>query len=180
MAVLSGGAAVQCAAIVVVLTRGSKQLARRTGPRRRTRRLREANVSDWAPASVDERLRDAGNETMLGVEIARRLLDGHDGRGELLDPFSHGKRPNPLTREPEYSRSSKSRADVVTWLEAPRRPPRSSPGAPIRRSHVRRACRRRDRGLRVADVRRSAVPAADSSARRSTTTSPWSTPSTAY
>src|SRR3954465_6105916 len=36
---------------------------------------------------VNERLRDAGDQTALGVEVPRRLLDGHDGhvRAPLTD-----------------------------------------------------------------------------------------------
>jgi uncharacterized protein YjbI with pentapeptide repeats len=33
---------------------------------------------------VDERLRDAGHEATPGVDVARRLLDGHDRHGVLL------------------------------------------------------------------------------------------------
>ena len=39
------------------------------------------------------------------------------GRRCSCDPSYRGKRRNPSTREPEYSRSSKSRADVVTRVE---------------------------------------------------------------
>ena len=39
------------------------------------------------------------------------------GKRCTCEPSYRGKRRSPLTREPEYSRTSKDRSAIVTWLE---------------------------------------------------------------
>jgi integrase len=63
-------------------------------------------MAEWQPT----------NRRGLYVRHAKRCRS-RQGKRCSCDPSYRGKRRNPSTREPEYSRSSKARSQVVTWLE---------------------------------------------------------------
>ena len=51
------------------------------------------------------------------------------GKRCTWEPSYRGKRRRPLTREPEYSRTSKDRSAIVTWLEGGEKATRPSRSA---------------------------------------------------
>ena len=63
-------------------------------------------MAEWQPT----------NRRGLYVRHAKRCRS-RQGKRCTCEPSYRGKRRSPLTREPEYSRTSKDRSAIVTWLE---------------------------------------------------------------
>jgi hypothetical protein len=63
-------------------------------------------MTEWQPT----------NRRGLYVRHAKRCRSRH-GKRCTCEPSYRGKRRSPIMRKPEYSRTSKDRSEIVTWLE---------------------------------------------------------------